>query len=116
MYRRFWFNLHSNWHMKQCTFELVADRTVRCTQCGFVGKKCRETDMRRVHRNCTALGWGDRLERILRRFGITEYRYTRTMIYLHLKPKGWRCKCPKNRERINRLGDDLLRWWRSLRW
>lgn len=65
-------------------------------------------------KNCKLPGLGDRVRRGLDSIGITRQRYWRAMIYLRLADPSKGCGCGKRAEKLNRIGDSLLSWWRSL--
>lgn len=67
-----------------------------------------------AHRQCKReappLGLGDRAERLLQTFGVTQERYVEAKAWLLGKmPEEVTCNCPERIEWLNRIGADIKR-------
>lgn len=98
--------------MSDCPYEPTGDGLFKCPRCGH---QTRRKYDRPPKRNCTKLGMGDRVQRALSRVGLTKRRFARTIVYLHLAKPGQACGCGGRQAKLNRFGDDLARWFRSLK-
>ena len=82
----------------------------KCGRCGRVTI----TSTERLFAPCRVRRLGDKIEDWLNARGVTKKRFTAWLVYLRLKPPGVPCGCTARREKLNRIGDGVLRWWRSL--
>lgn len=97
--------------MSDCPYVEIADRLYRCPRCGHQTRRKYDKPPKR---NCTQLGLGDRVERGLWKCGITKQRVTLALVYLRLKKHGNPCGCSDRQQKLNRIGDGVLSWWRSV--
>lgn len=95
---------------------LAGGRRWRCNRCGFEDAVSPITKLDRIYRKCEipfTPGLGDLLAMALVRCGLTKRGWSRAMVYLRLKSPVSICGCSRRQQRLNRIGDSLLRWWRS---
>lgn len=50
---------------------------------------------------------------MLRKVGITRYRYTKFLVFIHLKKYGELCGCYRRKEKLNNFGEWVMNKWDS---
>lgn len=100
-------------------------RKIQCVNCGNT-RFTKHEDLELCRRKCGKKGkpgrWrpqtklGDFVSACLASIGITKKRYSRLLVFLYLRTPQRGCGgCGARQEKLNRIGDGVLRWWRSLR-
>lgn len=97
--------------MSDCPYEPIGGNLYRCPRCGHQTRRPYPKPPRRA---CQILGLGDRAEVILTAWGMSKRDWRRLLVYLRLIKPSENCGCAKRQEKLNRIGDNFLRWWRSL--
>lgn len=83
--------------MRFCEWK-KSEKVFECIRCHFKMdvKPLSDVQKQKLKRICTHKGLGDRIERALERFGVTEERVSRMI--------GRPCGCSKRKELLNKLG------------
>lgn len=89
-----------------CKFKQNGDRY----QCNCGKQLPLAIDIDRVKSNCRETGLGDKLEAILKRFGITQELYKRAKALVGLSSK---CNCKARKELLNTAQTSFGRWLRD---
>lgn len=74
-----------------------------CCRCGYAFKS---RSANPPHKKCAVLGWGDKVEWLLSKVGITKARVTKVTKAITGKPT---CGCSKRQQTLNEIGETLSR-------